>query len=59
MLSSSWLAEHASHFDVFHIHFRSEQQSMTGLRAWMPAVAAAGKPLAFTVHDLQNPLIAK
>lgn len=55
MLTAKWVNEHASEFDVFHVHFRSEQQSMAGLRSWAKALSAVEKPLVFTVHDLQNP----
>jgi hypothetical protein len=55
MLSATWIREHSSEFDVFHVHFGFDALSRAQLQDVMDALRAAGKPLVYTVHDLSNP----
>lgn len=52
---ATWVREHASEFDVLHVHFGFEQVSVADLRALVDALARAGRPLVWTAHDLTNP----
>ena len=55
MLDRGWVeAEHES-FDVFHVHFGFDAKAPDELRVLTAALAAAGRPLVVTVHDLRNP----
>jgi hypothetical protein len=55
MLSASWVREHRSEFDVFHIQFGFDAEDVACLRELVKALRKAGKPLIYTVHDLRNP----
>ncbi|RUQ98274.1 glycosyltransferase [Labedella endophytica] len=55
MLSAAWVTTHADDFDVMHVHFGMESSTTDELAAVLAALAAAGKPLVYTVHDLENP----
>lgn len=55
MLTPAWITEHAHDFDVLHVHFGMESFSTSELEAALSAVAASGRPLVYTVHDLSNP----
>lgn len=55
MLDPQWIEEHHETFDVFHVHFGFDAQSVENLRAVVQALRAHGKPLVQTVHDLRNP----
>jgi hypothetical protein len=55
MLSPEWIDAHADEFDVFHVHFGFDALSRVQLQDVVDALAAAGKPLVYTVHDLRNP----
>lgn len=55
MLAPSWVVRHSSEFDLMHIHFGFDACSPDDLRALVSALAAVGKPLVLTVHDLRNP----
>ncbi|HEY9416210.1 MAG TPA: glycosyltransferase family 1 protein [Pseudonocardia sp.] len=55
MLEAGWVLEHASGFDVFHIHFGYDHCTPTQLRALVTALRQVRKPLVLTVHDLRNP----
>lgn len=55
MLDPAWVEAHHETFDVFHVHFGFDAKSPAELRAVAAALAAAGRPLVVTVHDLRNP----
>lgn len=55
MLDPSWIEHHHADFDVFHIHFGFDAQSVENLDAVVRSLRAHGKPLVQTVHDLRNP----
>ncbi|MFD5721547.1 glycosyltransferase [Streptomyces sp. NPDC127036] len=55
MLDPAWVDEHASTFDVFHVHFGFDAQPPSSLRELVAALRRHGKPLVYTVHDLVNP----
>ncbi|WP_165068488.1 glycosyltransferase [Marisediminicola senii] len=50
-----WIAAHDTDFDVLHVHFGTESFDLAHLERTVDALAAAGRPLVFTVHDLTNP----
>jgi hypothetical protein len=55
MLSPRWIRQHASEFDVFHVHFGFDALTVEDLSAVVDALDVHGKPLVYTVHDLRNP----
>lgn len=55
MLDAGWVREHADAFDVFHLHFGAESYDAEHLARFTAALAEAGRPLVYTVHDLENP----
>ncbi|MDQ1085199.1 hypothetical protein [Microbacterium sp. SORGH_AS_0344] len=55
MLLPDWLAAHAGDFDLVHVHFGIESYSPDELRATVAALHRLGRPLVYTVHDLENP----
>ncbi len=55
MLDPRWVEDHAAEFDLAHVHFGFDAVRPAALRRWTDALAAAGRPLVFTVHDLRNP----
>jgi hypothetical protein len=55
MLDPAWIEQHHREFDVFHIHFGFDAQSLESLAAVVGSLRAHGKPLVQTVHDLRNP----
>lgn len=55
MLEARWVREHASAFDVLHVHFGYDHCTPPQLQALVTALREAGKPLVVTVHDLRNP----
>ena len=55
MLDPAWIALNADRFDVMHVHFGFESFSVAHLRSCVEALASVGRPLVFTVHDLENP----
>lgn len=54
-LTAEWLAAQAADYDVLHVHFGLESFSPEELRAALDAARAAGRPVIYTVHDLDNP----
>ncbi len=54
-LHARWVFEHASEFDIFHLHFGFDANSPEDLSALVAALRHCGKPLVYTVHDLRNP----
>ena len=55
MFDPAWVADHLDDFDVFHIQFGFDAVAPADLRAISRLLAAAGKPLVYTAHDLRNP----
>lgn len=55
MLDPAWVVANHAAFDVFHIHFGFDAQSIEDLRDVVGALRAYEKPLVYTVHDLRNP----
>ncbi len=55
MLQPGWISEHASEFDVFHVHFGFDALGPDELRSVVRQLRAVGRPLVYTVHDLVNP----
>jgi len=55
MLDAGWIRRSADRFDVMHVHFGMESLPEGRLAAALDALDALGKPLVYTVHDLQNP----
>ena len=54
-LTAPWVATNADSFDVVHLHFGFDALDPRQLTAWVDQLAARGKPLVYTVHDLRNP----
>lgn len=54
-LQPEWILSHARDFDVFHLHFGTESLEIDQLRGVVDALRRTGRPLVYTVHDLQNP----
>jgi hypothetical protein len=55
MLDAGWITRHAASFDVLHVHFGAESLSIAALSGALAALADTGRPLVYTVHDLENP----
>lgn len=55
MLDASWIREHRSSFDVFHVHFGFDAKRPDELREIVEALDDIQVPLVVTVHDLRNP----
>ncbi|TFC94114.1 MULTISPECIES: hypothetical protein [Cryobacterium] len=55
MLDPVWITANAGLFDLMHVHFGFESFSVGHLTSCVEALASVGRPLVFTVHDLQNP----
>lgn len=56
-MTAPWLTENAAGYDLLHVHFGLESFSTDELRAGLDAARRAGRPVIFTVHDLDNPQI--
>ncbi len=55
MLDAAWIRRAAADFDVMHVHFGMESLPEGRLAGALDALDELGKPLVYTVHDLQNP----
>ncbi|WP_350224131.1 glycosyltransferase [Microbacterium sp. lyk4-40-TSB-66] len=55
VLLPEWLEAHADDFDLVHVHFGIESYSPDELRATVATLRRLGRPLVYTVHDLENP----
>jgi glycosyltransferase involved in cell wall biosynthesis len=55
MLDSGWVDANHGSFDVFHVHFGFDAKTPDELDGVGRSLAAHGKPLVLTVHDLRNP----
>lgn len=54
-LTPQWLGSHGADFDVLHVHFGLESFSPDELREALEAAHRLGRPVVYTVHDLENP----
>lgn len=54
-LTTPWLVAHAADFDVLHVHFGLESFSVDQLRDAVDAAKRLGRPVVYTVHDIDNP----
>ena len=54
-LTADWLVSHAADYDVLHVHFGLESFSPEQLRDALDAARRVGRPVVYTVHDLDNP----
>ena len=55
VLDPAWIDRHHTGFDLVHVHFGFEAVEPAGLVQVCDRLAAHGKPLVVTVHDLRNP----
>lgn len=55
MGDAAWVQSNTDRFDVMHVHFGMESFPVAHLHALVRALRAAGRPLIYTVHDLENP----
>ncbi|MFD8704841.1 hypothetical protein ACFV1W_19835 [Kitasatospora sp. NPDC059648] len=55
MLDPDWVRRHHDEFDVFHLHQGYENASPTRITELVWLLRRRGKPLVFTVHELENP----
>ncbi|WP_314457286.1 glycosyltransferase [uncultured Microbacterium sp.] len=55
VLLPEWLEAHADEFDLVHVHFGIESFSPDELRATVATLRRLGRPLVYSVHDLENP----
>ncbi|WP_300342831.1 glycosyltransferase [Nesterenkonia sp.] len=53
MLDPEWIR--SAEFDLLHVHFGFDAETPQRLTDICDALDERGKPLVFTVHDLQNP----
>lgn len=58
-MTAAWLTAHAAEFDVLHVHFGLESFSVDELRAALDAARQQGRPVVYTVHDLDNPQLVE
>lgn len=55
LFDPSYLRENLDGFDLLHVHFGLESVPTAQLVEALGLVRAAGHPIVFTVHDLENP----
>lgn len=55
LVDAGWVRAHADEFDCMHTHFGFGDVGLGDMQAWLAALAAVGRPLVHTVHDLENP----
>lgn len=58
VLLPEWLEAHADDFDLVHVHFGIESYGPDELRATAATLHRLGRPLVYTVHDLENPQLS-
>lgn len=54
-MTAGWIDDHVEDFDVLHVHFGLESFSPGDLADALDAVQRRGRPVVYTVHDLDNP----
>ncbi len=55
MCDAAWVTANRDSFDVMHVHFGTESYPAEHLRSLVRALRATGRPLIYTLHDLENP----
>ncbi|WP_219927613.1 glycosyltransferase [Microbacterium sp. HMWF026] len=55
VLLPAWLRANADDFDLVHVHFGIESYRPSELAQTVATLRALGRPLVYTVHDLENP----
>ncbi|GAA2555304.1 hypothetical protein GCM10010435_27340 [Winogradskya consettensis] len=55
MCDAAWVTANRNDFDVMHIHFGTESFPAEHLRSLVRALRTSGRPLVYTLHDLENP----
>jgi glycosyltransferase involved in cell wall biosynthesis len=55
ILDAGWIRTNADRFDVLHLHFGAESFPAEHVADALRAAASVGKPVVYTVHDLENP----
>ncbi|MFG6475157.1 glycosyltransferase [Microbacterium sp. P06] len=58
ILDSSWIRRHHDDFDVLHLHFGAESYTPEHVLDAIGEARRAGKPVVYTVHDLENPQLS-
>ncbi len=58
VLLPTWLEQHAAEFDLVHVHFGIESYRPDELADTVATLRRLGKPLVYTVHDLENPQLS-
>lgn len=58
MLDARWIRDHADDFDVLHVHFGMESLPAGRLQGAIDALRECGRPLVYTVHDVENPQLS-
>lgn len=59
VLEPAWLERNAGSFDVVHVHFGLESLPLDTVRAAIDVLGRLGRPLVYTVHDLENPQLGE
>ncbi|MBN9201079.1 MAG: hypothetical protein ABS61_11555 [Microbacterium sp. SCN 70-18] len=54
-VTPAWIDAHAAEFDILHLHFGLESFDSDEIAAGLAAARRAGRPVVYTVHDLDNP----
>jgi hypothetical protein len=55
MCDPAWVYANADRFDVMHVHFGTESYRAAHLRSFIGSLRGVGRPLIYTLHDLENP----
>lgn len=59
MCDAAWVTANRDRFDLMHLHFGTESYSTGHLRSLVRALRLSGRPLVYTLHDLENPQLAE
>lgn len=54
-VTPAWIDAHAAEFDLLHVHFGLESFDADEIAAGLAAARRAGRPVVYTVHDIDNP----
>ncbi|GIF23136.1 hypothetical protein BJ973_000507 [Actinoplanes tereljensis] len=58
MCDAAWVTANVDRFDLMHLHFGTESYPTGHLRSLVRALRGGGRPLVYTLHDLENPQLA-
>ncbi|PNW09454.1 hypothetical protein C1632_10485 [Microbacterium testaceum] len=58
VLLPAWLEANVEDFDLVHVHFGIESYSPAELEDTVATLRRLGRPLVYTVHDLENPQLS-